>query len=130
MKLYSGVLVKSGNKVLLCKRSPKESRPNTWSIPCGHIEKNETPIEGAIREFNEETNINLKKPDKLLNFIQIGNKEGLLYVFFKELKQEKQPDLTKAKSGHEHTECGYFDIENLPITDKNDDLYKIILKIL
>lgn len=130
MELYSGVLVKCKDKVLLCKRGPKESRPNTWSIPCGHIEKNETPIEGGIREFKEETNIDLKKPDKLLDFIQIGNKKGLMYVFYKELKEEKQPDLKKAKSGHEHTECGYFSMDELPIPNKKDDLYKIISKIL
>ena len=129
MKLYSGVLVKCKNKVLLCKRSPKESRPNTWSIPCGHIEKEESPIDAAIREFKEETYINLVKPDKLLDFIETSN-GGLLYVFYKEINKEIKPNLEKAKSGHEHSECGYFDLDTLPIKNKKEDLYKIISKIL
>jgi ADP-ribose pyrophosphatase YjhB (NUDIX family) len=122
MKLYSGVLVKCKNKVLLCKRSPKESRPNTWSIPCGHIEKEESPIDAAIREFKEETYINLVKPDKLLDFIETS--------FIKKINKEIKPNLEKAKSGHEHSECGYFDLDTLPIKNKKDDLYKIISKIL
>ena len=66
-KRYSGVLVKHKNKVLLCKRNKKESLPNQWSIPSGKIEKNETPLDAAFREFKEETDINLPKNIDLKN---------------------------------------------------------------
>jgi 8-oxo-dGTP diphosphatase len=130
MKKYAGVLLKNRNKVLLCKRSPRESRANTWSIPCGHMEEGEKPKDTAIREFKEETNIDLDTSVKLLDFIKTDDKKGIIFVFYKEVEKEIEPDLEKAKDGHEHTKCGYFNLLELPIKNKKDDLYKIISKIL
>jgi ADP-ribose pyrophosphatase YjhB (NUDIX family) len=130
MKKYAGVLLKNRNKVLLCKRAPGEIRANTWSIPCGHIEEDEKPKDAAIREFKEETNINLDTSIKLLDFIKTENDNGIIFVFFKEVEKEIEPDLEKAKDGHEHTKCGYFNLIDIPIKDKKDDLYKIISKIV
>ncbi len=52
-----GILLfnKKGNKFLLMKH------PTRWDIPKGHIEKGETDLEAAIREFEEETGIDKKK---------------------------------------------------------------------
>jgi hypothetical protein len=38
--------------------------------------------------------------------------------------------LENAKDGEEHTECGYFDLKNLPFDDENDQLCKLITRIL
>jgi 8-oxo-dGTP diphosphatase len=130
MKKYAGVLLKNRNKVLLCKRSPGESRAITWSIPCGNMEEGEKPKDTAIREFKEETNIDLDTSVKLLDFIKTDDKKGIIFVFYKEVEKEIEPDLEKAKDGHEHTKCGYFNLLELPIKNKKDDLYKIISKIL
>ena len=51
-------------------------------------------------------------------------------VFLMETDEKINPDLENAKDGEEHTECGYFTIENLPIEDKNDQLYKLIQHLL
>ena len=53
----AGVIIKHGDEVLLCKRSPEETLPNIWSIPAGGIESGESPGQAAIREVFEETNI-------------------------------------------------------------------------
>ena len=53
-----------------------------------------------------------------------------MYVFLLESDTKINPDLENAKDGEEHTECGYFTIENLPIEDKNDQLYKLIQHLL
>ena len=37
-KKWAGVILRNKDEVLLCKRSPKKSLPNTWSIPSGKIE--------------------------------------------------------------------------------------------
>lgn len=128
-----GVLVKSNNKVLLCKRAPNKSLPNIWSIPCGHVEKDEHPLDGAKREFFEETGLH---PNKL-NFAGIINKhdnfkddkEVLMYVFDTEFEDEILPDLSLAKDGEEHTECKYFSLNDLPL-NLSDQLFKIIKKVL
>ena len=47
-----GVVIKDKKEVLLIKNPS-----NVWTFPKGHIEKGETPIQAAIREVKEETNV-------------------------------------------------------------------------
>lgn len=134
-KRYSGVLVKFENKVLLCKRNSKGTLPGEWSIPAGKIEKGEHPLETAYREFFEETNVRINEPLNLIGFLNRTNRDrsketGLLYLFLLEVNKELIPDFKNAKDGEEHTEYGYFTLEDLPITNTSDRLYKIIQRIL
>ena len=135
VKRYSGVIVKCGDEVLLCKRNAKKSLPGQWSIPCGHLEKGEHPMIGVKREFEEETNYTLDNDLKLVGFVKRYNRDGsevrgLMYVFMMETDEKINPDLENAKDGEEHTECGYFDLENLPFDKKDDQLGKLITRIL
>ena len=121
--------------MLLCKRSPEKSLPNTWSIPSGHLEDGESPGQGAIREFHEETKIELDTDISLVGFLDKMRKDGItkkgmVYVFLKETDEDLKPDLEKASDGFEHTECGFFSQDNLPEQEGNEDLMKIIKKIL
>jgi ADP-ribose pyrophosphatase YjhB (NUDIX family) len=132
-KRYSGVLVKYKNEVLLCKRAKKESLPFQWSVPSGGIEKDENPVDAALREFKEETNIKLEKKLDLIGIISKykndkKTKKGLVYIFQYNSDKKLIPDLEKAKDGFEHSECGYFNQKNLPLTEKNKDLLEIIKK--
>ena len=134
-KRYSGIIIKDNDKVLLCKRSPDESMPNIWSIPSGMIENNETPVEAALREFNEETNVVLPNELKLVGFINKYDKDkttkrGLIYVYLHETNETITPNLEKAKDGHEHSKCGYFSVKDLPFNKKNEQLEEIIKKVL
>jgi ADP-ribose pyrophosphatase YjhB (NUDIX family) len=135
-KRYAGVTVKCGDKILLCKRSSNENFPNMWSIPAGHLEKNETIQDCAKREFFEETNLNVNDYD--LKFIGLvprytknGNDvKGLMYVYLLEVDDQINPDLDLAKDGHEHTECGYFSINEIDEYSTGTQLYKLIQNIL
>lgn len=132
---YAGVVLKKGNKVLLCKRSPEKSLPNTWSIPSGHLEDGESPGQGAIREFYEETNIELGTDISLVGFLNKMRKDGItkkgmVYVFFKDTDKDLKPDLENASDGFEHTECRFFSKEELPEQKGNEDLIKLIEKLL
>lgn len=135
-KRSSGVLVKKGNQVLLCKRAPNQNFERKWSIPMGGIEGDETPINAAHREFFEETNLKIDDDLKLVGFINKYTKEsktkrGIVYVYLLESEDDEfLPDLENAKDGHEHTECKYFDKNKMPLDEKNEDLIKIIEKIL
>ena len=127
----SGVILKHGDEVLLCKRSPKETLPNIWSIPGGGIENGETPGQAAIREFHEETNIEIGTDLDLVgiidNFNDDGTKRGIMFVFLQNIKEKKDPDLDKATHGHEHTSCKYS--EDIPDEKGNEQLYKILKKV-
>jgi ADP-ribose pyrophosphatase YjhB (NUDIX family) len=133
-KRYSGIIVKSNNKVLLCKRNNEGSLPGEWSIPGGKLEIDETPIDGAAREFYEETNIEITNPIILCGMMKRYTRDGetvkgLMYTFLMNTDSEIIPDLENAKDGSEHTECGYFTYDELPtpISDQLKELIKIIL---
>lgn len=130
----AGVIIKHGDEVLLCKRSPKESLPNHWSIPGGGIENGESPGQAAIREVHEETNIELTTDLDLVGMIDTKNEDGLktgmMFVFSQETKNKKEADLEKASHGKEHTTCKYFKSEDIPKQKNTKELYDILKKIL
>lgn len=130
----AGVIIKHGDEVLLCKRSPKETLPNIWSIPGGGIEDGESPGKAAIREVYEETNIELETNLNLVglidNFNDDGSKRGMMFVFLQVCNEKLQPNLNKASHGHEHTSCKYFKSEDIPKQKGNEQLYELIKKIL
>lgn len=47
-----GVILNEEGQVLLV-----EQRRGVWSLPKGHLEGNETPLEAALREIDEETGV-------------------------------------------------------------------------
>jgi ADP-ribose pyrophosphatase YjhB (NUDIX family) len=132
LKRVSGVILKCDDKVLLCKRAKDKSLPLEWSIPSGHIEKDESPKKAAKREFKEETNIDLKNDLNLVGILsqyrKKGEKKKIIFVYTSEIKKEINPDLKKAKDGHEHVECKYFTKKTLPDSKKTKNLMQIVKK--
>ena len=86
-KRYVGVVVKCNDEVLLCKRNHDGSFPGMWSIPAGKLEENESTHECAVREFYEETAIEISKEDLIFvglipRHTRDGKKvKGLMYVY-------------------------------------------------
>jgi 8-oxo-dGTP pyrophosphatase MutT (NUDIX family) len=130
----AGVIIKHGDEVLLCKRSPEETLPNIWSIPAGGIESGESPGQAAIREVFEETNIELSTDLDLVGMIDTTNddglKTGMMFVFLQETDEKLEPELDKASHGKEHTSCKYFKREDLPKQKRTEELRNILKKIL
>lgn len=54
MQVIVGCLIEDNNKFLMVQEGSK-SRYGLWNYPGGHLEENETIIDGAIRETFEET---------------------------------------------------------------------------
>ena len=79
-----------------------------WGIPKGHIHIDESPEEGALREFKEETQIVLNKPIK---FSHKAKKKsgGDYHIFYCEGDKKFIPRID-----HEHMDWGYFSINDLP----------------
>ena len=119
MKKSAGVIVKSGNKCLLCKRSNVETYSGEWSIPGGKVEPGEEIIDAANREFYEETNKTLTGELEFIGVMSRMNRKGtkissMMYVFLIDVDKPSHPDLENAEYGEEHSECGYFSIDDLP----------------
>ena len=135
-KRYVGVMVKCKDKVLLCKRNNLGSFPGMWSIPGGKLEENETPMEGAKREFLEETDVNIN--DKEITFIGLiprhtrdGKKvKGLMYVYLLEVEEPIIPDLVNAIDGEEHTDSGYFTLDEIKPETSGDYFHRLAEIIL
>ncbi len=68
IKVGVGVMILKDNKILLGHRSPTRKdtggifEPDTWTLPGGKQEYEETIYETAIRETKEETNLDIKNP--------------------------------------------------------------------
>jgi 8-oxo-dGTP pyrophosphatase MutT (NUDIX family) len=137
MRKYVGVLVKHKEEFLLCKRSPNvKSLPGMWSIPAGKLEVYETTHEGAKREFFEETNISIiNKTIRIIDTIDRYSRDGStvigqFHVYLFESSERLVPDLVNAIDGDEHTECGYFIVEELDGLNIDDKLKNLIKSLV
>ena len=75
----TSLLLNSDGKLLILKRSDKvKTYKGLWGGVAGHIEKDETPFQTAIKEINEE--VGLKKKDARL----IRKLEPILFTDFYE----------------------------------------------
>ena len=92
------------NDTLLCCQDTE----GLWGIPKGHIQVDETPEEGAHREFTEETQIVLNKPIKFSHKAKKDN-GGDFHVF--KCKGDKK---FIPRIGNEHMDWGYYSISDLP----------------
>lgn len=131
-KIYAGVIVNYRDETLFCKRNASMPYGGTWSIIGGGVENGEKIRDAAVREFFEETSIEISKHD--LEFIGIvprynrnGKKyKGKMFVFFMDVNEKIFPDLELAIDGDEHTNCGYFTFEDI----KNFDVDKNVISLL
>ena len=118
-KHAAGVAYIVGDELLCVK-----STSGRWGIPKGHIQVNETPEEGALREFTEETQIILSKPIKFSH--KAKKKNGGDFHIFTCMGDKK----ITAHIGHEHIEWGYYNLMELPkgfddrVLPILDDLYE------
>jgi len=116
---FSGVMIKCGKKVLLCKRRadiPDTALPDYWSVPAGYVEEDEEIKTAAIRETLEETQIELEETSvKFLSAYPAHGGRGVFYDYVCEIDSEREPIIDE-----EHSEWGYFGVDEIPtpITDE------------
>ena len=82
-------------------------------IPKGHIKINESPVEGAVRELEEETQIKLQLEPKSLGVINLEN-DKKFYLFVHKTNTHYEVVLSD-----EHSSYEYIDLEEL---HKGEDL--------
>jgi len=132
MKTYrsvvAGVLIDNENRVLIVKRSKNESSyASMWELPSGKVDHGEDPNEAIIREFKEETNLNVKalfpfkvthytidKPDSKRHTVQI--------IYFVKKTSENEIKL----NDDEHEEFAWITPDDFDKYDIIDDVKTII----
>ena len=110
-KRIGGVVVKSEGQVLLVRRAENAGKyPNFWAVPMGHVEKGEKMIQGAHREFKEETMLDIDSDSLVyLDTLKDSKYNRITALYMIELPNKPEPKLD-----HEHTEWGYYDVDSLP----------------
>lgn len=128
-KIYSGVCLVKKDKVLLTLQSDQSDQPGKWGLPAGHVEKDESPQEAAIREAKEEIGIDTFLTGLVQAVIlRRPKREDALVIIYKgEIKDGQKP---KA-DGKEVTACSWVskkDIENDKIDWRHPFFKKFVLK--
>jgi len=72
-------IVNKDNRVLICHST--NHAPNTYSIPKGVVEENESHRKAACRETLEETNIDISKYDSLLPLSPVKYRHGKKTIY-------------------------------------------------
>ena len=110
-KRIGGVVVKSEGQVLLVRRAENAGKyPNFWAVPMGHVEDDEKFIDGAAREFKEETMLDIDSDSLVyLDTLKDSKYNRILKLYMVELPKQPEPQLDS-----EHTEYGYYDSQSLP----------------
>ena len=102
----AGILYFCYDEVLLCLGE----NSGKWHAPKGHIMIGEEPIDGALREFTEETQILFNDiPDIKLSNTYKKDDGGICYLYVIKGKTK-----FNARINHEHTDWGYFNVDDLP----------------
>lgn len=94
-------------EVLLEKRGTPPNK-NKWCIPGGHVEIGENPIDAAVREIKEETNLTLN-PNKLIHLTDNNSKGKFIKVYFCLYEGNEV-----AKAGSDADDLSWSTIENMP----------------
>jgi 8-oxo-dGTP pyrophosphatase MutT (NUDIX family) len=56
----AGVLARAGDRFFVAQRSLHCHQGGTWAVPGGALHSEESPLEGALREFAEEIGVHLE----------------------------------------------------------------------
>jgi 8-oxo-dGTP diphosphatase len=115
---YVGIILKQDNQVLLVKRCNTDWASERWNFPGGLLEDGETLLQAAIRETREETGVIIDPADFTLVHVlhvQAGgsNTRTIIGFYF---MAEKWRDTPINNEPDKHSDIGWFDVHNLPVT--------------
>ena len=128
IKTGIGVLILDGNKVLLGHRSVNMIdtggiyEPDTWTLPGGKQEYDETILECAAREVKEETNLDIDDLEVYGADDDIQPNKHFVTLYVKALKYSGE---LKVMEPEKQDKWEWYDLDELP-----DNLYSPSRKAL
>lgn len=103
------------NEIFLLRRANTGWRDGYWTVPAGHVEKDEGPTGAAVRELEEEAGLHIE-PSQLENplvyFYPADDRQFERVSVFFTLKE--YTGTPKNAEPHKADQSGWFDIDNLP----------------
>lgn len=119
------VFLKRDGKYLLLRRTPNapEGLDDKWDIPGGRINPGSTLMENLRREVGEETGLNMPEDPKLIAaqdmFFEYASVRHIVRLTYIGEAGEGDPRLSA-----EHTEYGWFTLEEIKKLEKLDQYVK------
>jgi 8-oxo-dGTP pyrophosphatase MutT (NUDIX family) len=114
-------------KILFLQRSNDCKEPGTWTAPGGKVEKDETPIEGIIREFQEETGILLSKEFvQNRGFFSAGSLGRPLVIHLFQTKVSTELSIILSHEHQAYRWCFLEEVWNLPLISGAERCLKVI----
>jgi len=125
----AGIIAQFKDLVLLGRRSKNSHNlAGYWSMPCGMIEPGESPEEAAVREFFEETGVQVNKPIRFLGDFAISDQDFFITYLMK-IDNLIFPS-SEAIDSEEHDEWGFYKIyKNYLPAPMTKETMSIILNI-
>jgi|TARA_R110000824_G_scaffold17084_5_gene69880 8-oxo-dGTP diphosphatase len=121
LKAAMVVILDQKKRVLILKRSSDPGwMPEKWALVGGHIEKEESPKDTAIRETKEETNLNLSNINEL-------EKRGQVMIYYSNSYSGT------VKIDFEHTDwawASYDELDNYDTTPGLKDTVELAMEKL
>ena len=103
--VFAGI-VDNMNRILLVKINYGS---RNWTLPGGHLENNESPIEGVKREVFEETGY-IIEPEHLVSVYSAPLKDDIVLLFKARISGKNN-----WKPNEEITDINFFEKGNLPV---------------
>lgn len=109
-------------KYLIIRRNKNlKTLPGCLALPGGFVEKNETIVDGLLREIKEETGINIYLSQKWFHpwsyIVESvpprSDSVNLMFIFVINVQEEIKPDLSSESARNETDSCFLWTIEEL-----------------
>ncbi|MDE2096469.1 MAG: phage portal protein [Patescibacteria group bacterium] len=116
------LVARDSGRVLMVQRGNKDDsgQGSRWEFPAGHIEPGESPLEGAIREWEEETGA--KFPSQAIQVGTWTDEDGEFQGFVYKIDREDQVTLGTA-DGDEIAAIAWWDIDDLDADEMRDKVH-------
>jgi len=125
---WYAIIENEKGEVLFMKRAEDSPfRGGAYQVPAGHLEWEESMIDCVIRESKEELDIDILEKDcEVVHISHRVAKDRVYFDFY--VKVKKYSWELKINEPHKHSELRFFDIENIPESEK--DLFSYDLDII
>ncbi len=101
----AAIIFDERGRVLLFKHTYRKFQ---WGIPAGGLEHHEQPFDAIMREFLEETGIQIKV-ERLLAAVSAREDHNISLIYLCKIASGE------FKQSHEISEMNYFDLDDLPM---------------
>lgn len=122
----SAIYVVIENHVLFLQRGKCRVENGKWGVPAGKLEKNESPLDAAIRELFEETGIEVDRAALINLGTLYMRKPDLDYAYHSfELKLNQFPLVVLSDEHHAHRWVGKNEVEHLELMDGAKEAFEL-----